>query len=96
MSIEQEKPHDCILWTNLFDGTVEKSQHLNNYQGFLKNLLNQIPTKQMTMNKQIYFDEDEFFLYNVNISAPIHYFFVVNDPENRFFSNLLTTTLRIF
>ena len=33
-SMEEVEPHQCVLWTSLFDGVVDKGQHLKNYQIF--------------------------------------------------------------
>ena len=76
MSIGEVQPHHSILWTNIFDSNVDKSKHLKNYRNFLKNLLSQVPTTQISMNKPTSFNEDTY-LYDVNISAPIHYFFFI-------------------
>ena len=65
-SIEEVKPHHCILWTNLFDGVVDKSKHLKNYQDFSKNLMSKIPTTQMSMNNPTSFVPGTY-LYDVAV-----------------------------
>ena len=93
-SVEEVKPRHCVLWTNLFDGAANKSQHLKNYQRFLKNLLSKIPTLQKSMNKSTRFVPGKY-VYDVNISAPMHYFFIVEENKNQHDSKLKSILNRI-
>ena len=95
-SIEEVKPHHCILWTNLFDGVIYNSQHLKSHQRFLKNLLSKVPTTQMSINKPTSFTPG-FYLYDVNISAPIHYFyFIAQDHGKNDARKIIDVIVKIF
>ena len=95
-SVEVVKPHHCVLWTNLFDGEVNKSKHLKNYQLFLKNLLSKTPTLQRSMNKSAAFVPGKY-VYDVNISAPIHYiYFISQDYADKDKNKILGVLKQIF
>ena len=75
-SMEVFQPRHCVLWTNLFDGAISKSQYLTNNHLFLKILLNTTPASQISITKSVPFVSGTYF-YNVSISAPIHYFYFI-------------------
>ena len=96
-SVKEVKPRQCVVWTSIADGYVKK-EHLNNYQLVLKNLSSTIPAKVIDINNGVSFTRSSNYLYNVNISAPMHYFFIAEDLKYFFslpiaFFNILNSIM---
>ena len=89
MAIDEVKPHHCVFW-KLFRGSDATREYFVNDQmkSILSNLLNKVPTALidfsdpqpfMLYNGDMSRDNNIFYKYNINISAPMHIFF--SDPD---------------
>ena len=97
-AIEEVRPHKTIWWTN-FDGRSARIyEHLTSYQLALKKLLSTTPTKQVNINTLQPFTEypeNWGILFNLELSAPMHFITIFADNKNVYIMQLKKVLKRI-
>ena len=89
--VDEVRPCQSLLWTNLDERFESSSKHLPSYQIALKNLLSTTPTKQVNINtlkSLTEYREVGGLLFNLNFSASLHFIIIVADSEYFYFDKL--------